>query len=295
MSIDLAKISALNIWTGNIRAEPLTGGLSNEAYIVADDTGKYIMRFCHDIAVHHVMRDHEQMVSRASFEAGYSPELVHAAPGVMVFRFIEAKTYGKDDIAPNLKRLVKTIRGFHTDLPARLTGPARLFSPFHYIRDYSHTLVAGNSPHADATTDFIKVGAALEAAQTALPIVFTHNDFLPANFLDDGEKIWIIDFEYAAYGTAMFDLANLAANAGFTPDLDEQLLALYFGKPPTPDLIQSLAAMKVASGLRELMWSMVSELHLDAPGVNYSDYVDECYPAYRDELETYQTKYGKIL
>lgn len=291
----LKKISQIGIWHGNISAEPLTGGLSNEGYIVNDDSGKFVVRFCHDIPVHHVERGHEAMVSRACHKAGFSPELIHAAPGVMVFAFITAKTYDKDDIAPNLDRLVARIHALHEQVPHHLSGPARLFNVFHYVRDYARTLVAGNSPHTAQTENFLTVSAALEAVQTPLPIVFTHNDFLPANFLDDGEKIWIIDFEYAAYGTAMFDLANLAANARFSPDEDDRLLALYFGNRVTPDLKQSLAAMKVASALRELMWSMVSQLHLNAPGVNYGDYVAECTPAYLEELDTYQTSYGKIV
>ena len=49
----------------------------------------------------------------------------------------------------------------------------------------------------------------LEAMQMPLPIVFGHHDLLPGNFLDDGNRLWLIDWEYGAFGTAMFDLANL--------------------------------------------------------------------------------------
>jgi aminoglycoside phosphotransferase (APT) family kinase protein len=53
---------------------------------------------------------------------------------------------------------------------------------------------------------------ALEAAQAPLPMVFGHHDLLPGNFIDDGKRLWLIDWEYAGFGTAMFDLANLATN-----------------------------------------------------------------------------------
>ena len=72
----------------------------------------------------------------------------------------------------------------------------------------------------------------LEAAQQPLPIVFGHNDLLPANFLDDGKRLWLIDFEYAGFGTAMFDLAGAASNAGMTTEESEELLAAYFGRQP---------------------------------------------------------------
>ena len=92
-------------------------------------------------------------------------------------------------------------------------------------------------------------------------MTFGHNDLLPANFLDDGERLWLIDFEYAGLNTAMFDLAGAASNAGMTTGQSEELLAEYFGRKPDHDLLRSHAAMQCASLLRESMWSMVSEIH----------------------------------
>ena len=69
----------------------------------------------------------------------------------------------------------------------------------------------------------------LERAQKLLPIVFGHNDLLPANILDDGKRLWLIDFEYAGFSTAMFDLAGTTSNAGFSPDEAEDFLDAYFG------------------------------------------------------------------
>jgi len=288
------KLKDLPFWQGEITAAPLTGGLSNESYIVTDKTGKYIARFCDDIPVHQVNRQHEIIVSRAAAATGFAPQLVYDASGIMIFKFIEAKTYGKQDIAPNIKALVKLIQGFHNNVGQHTTGPGRIFWVFHVIRDYAHTLKADNSPFADKLDGFKSIAAQLEKVQVPQPIVFTHNDLLPANFMDDGKKIWLIDFEYAAYGTPMFDLANLAANAGFTMEQDEQLLQLYYNAPPSPQLKQSLAAMKCASALREAMWSMISDIHLSVPGVDYGDYIAECLPAFYTELENYQLKYGKL-
>ena len=288
------KLKDIAFWQGDISVRPLTGGLSNESYIVSDQTGKYIARFCNDIPAHHVIRQHEAMVSRAAAHTGFAPELVYDAPGVMVFKFIEAKTYDKSDIVPNLQSLVTMIHRFHHIVGQETSGPGRIFWVFHVIRDYAHSLKADHSRFAEKLDGFTRIAAHLEDAQTPQPIVFTHNDLLPANFMDDGEKIWLIDFEYAAYGTAMFDLANLASNADFNDQQDEHLLQLYYKSPPNPQLLQSLAAMKCASLLREAMWSMISEIHLAAPGVDYGAYADECLPAFYAELEKYQLKYGKI-
>ena len=127
-----------------------------------------------------------------------------------------------------------------------------------------------------------------------LPVVFGHNDLLPANFLDDGKKLWLIDFEYAGFNTAMFDLAGAASNAGMTGEESDELLAAYFGREPDEQIRRSHAAMQCASLLREAMWSMVSELHLSAPGADYVAYTAENLARLEAALETYRTTYGKL-
>src|SRR5690606_6975113 len=126
-----------------------------------------------------------------------------------------------------------------------------------------------------------------------LPIVFGHNDLLPANLLDTGDRLWLIDFEYAGFSTAMFDLAGLSSNAGFSPEETEELLGIYFDATPTPALRKSMAAMQCASLLREAMWSMVSELHLNTPGVDFVAYADENLERLDAMLDAYRTSYGK--
>jgi thiamine kinase-like enzyme len=135
---------------------------------------------------------------------------------------------------------------------------------------------------------------ALEVAQQPLPIIFGHHDLLPANFLDDGEKIWLIDFEYAGFGTAMFDLAGVSSNALMDTAEQQQLLSTYFGKSPDLVLQKSFAAMECASLLRETLWAMVSSLFLAAPGVDYDAYTLENLNRYNAMLDTYQRHYGKI-
>jgi thiamine kinase-like enzyme len=169
-----------------------------------------------------------------------------------------------------------------------------MFWVFHVNRDYARTLEAGKGRMTDRLPEFLALNDALEAVQQPLPIVFGHNDLLPANFLDDGKKLWLIDFEYAGFNTAMFDLAGAASNAGMTADESQELLTEYFGEKPDAALTRSHAAMQCASLLREAMWSMVSELHLSAPGADYVAYTAENLARLDAALETYQTTYGKL-
>ncbi|MCY0672179.1 phosphotransferase, partial [Klebsiella pneumoniae] len=62
-----------------------------------------------------------------------------------------------------------------------------------------------------------------------------HNDLLPANLLDDGRDIRIIDWEYASMGDPYFDLAALCANARLDEDAANGMLTAYLGRDPRPN------------------------------------------------------------
>lgn len=287
-----ARIWVLPIWSGPVHPKPLQGGLSNLSYTVEDAGKKYVVRFGQDFPFHHVYRSREIMTARAAHASGFAPEVVYTSAGVMVSRFIDGKTYAPADVAANISSVADIVRRFHTEMPRQISGPGFAFLVFHVIRDYARTLRDGDSRMIDRLPEFLALSAELEKTQPPLPIVFGHNDFLPANILDDGERLWLIDFEYAGFTTAMFDLAGLASNAGFVEEQSVELLARYFGEKPSPQLIQAHAAMQCASLLREAMWSMVSELHLNAPGVDYLAYTAQNLERLDAALDRYRTRYG---
>lgn len=274
--MSLAKIRSLPCWQGVVEAVPLSGGLSNENWKVTDRAGHHVVRFGADYPFHHVARDREAMVARAAQSAGFAPGVEYVAPGVMVTEYLDARTWGAGDVVANPERVGRLIRDFHARMPAEVEGTAVMFWPFHVIRDYARTLRAGASPHAGGLAGYLALSDEMEAAQMPLPIVFGHHDLLPANILEttDG-RLWLIDFEYAGFGTAMFDLAGAASNAGMDEDQSQRLLMAYFDRAPDAGLMRAFAAMQVTSLLREAMWAMVSALHLNAPGVDYPAYAEE--------------------
>lgn len=288
------QIRALPCFSGSIEIEPLTGGLSNESWLVSDAAGRHVVRLGRDFPFHHVDRAREVMTARAAYEAGFAPRVEYAEPGIMVSAFIEAQTYAATDVCANVERIGRLIRDFHQNMPAHVSGAGFMFWVFHVIRDYARTLRTGNSRMADRLPGWLELSSRLEAVQTPLPIIFGHNDLLPANFLDDGERLWLIDFEYAGFSTAMFDIAGAASNAGMSDDQAALLLDTALGGTQDAALERAFHAMQCASLLRETLWSLVSELHLDAPGVDYQAYTAENLATLEAALEQYQSKYGKI-
>lgn len=289
-----ARIGALPCWRTKVTIEPLRGGLSNVAFVVDDGAARYVVRCGQDIPVHHVFRDRECAATIAAHAAGLSPELVHAEPGIMVIRYVAGRTLDEIDLAANIPRIVPLLKTCHGVVARRVEGPANLFWVFHVIRGYLRILQRASArPHADLAR-WGTLADTLEGAQMPLPIVFGHHDLLPGNFIDDGERLWLIDWEYGGFGTAMFDLANLAANGRFAPADDRRLLEAYFEKPVRDDVQRSFDAMKVASALREATWAMVSQIHASVPGVDYHSHAADFLARTELALAQFDDRHGGV-
>jgi thiamine kinase-like enzyme len=286
----MACVAALPIWSQRVDPVPLAGGITNQNFTVEDRGRRYVVRVGSDILVHGVVRANELAASRAAHLAGLSPGVVHAEPGILVLDFIEGRTFTPEDVRnpANLERLVDMMRRCHRDIPQHLRGPAAMFWVFHVVRDYAHTLHEAGSLHAALLPDLLARAARLEAAVGPIEVVFGHNDLLAANFMDDGHRLWLVDWEYAGFNSPLFDLGGLASNSELSPDQAEQALSLYFAKPVDDQLRRRACAMTAASLLRETMWSMVSEIH-STVDFNYAAYTAENLRRFEVAYATYLT------
>lgn len=257
----LARAAALPIWTGPVTPEPLSGGMTNANFVVSDAGRRYLVRIGGDIPEHMISRAFEHEASRAAHAAGLAPAVRHAGDGVLVTDFVDGRTLTAEDVRDpaNRDRLAALVRRCHTEIPRHWRGPAPIFWPFQVIRTYAGTLADGGSRY-----DLAPLAAAAEVLERAtgpVEIVFGHNDLLPANLIDDGTRLWLVDWEFAGFNSPLFDLGGLASNAAMGAGDRAALLAAYYGRAPDADLLRRAAAMTAASLLRETMWSMVSELH----------------------------------
>ena len=281
----IARAAGLACWSGRVAPEPLTGGITNKNYLVRDRRERFVVRIGDDIPVHQVMRFNELAASRAAAAVGLSPPVIHSEPGALVFGFIEGKTLAAEDVRPRpmLTRILPLIRRCHREMPEHLRGPALIFWVFHILRDYAGTLREGKSRWIAELPRLLGAAAKLEAAIGAIDVVYGHNDLLPANFIDDGTRLWLIDWDYAGFNSPLFDLGNLCSNNEVAPEDEDWLLEAYFERPLDDGLRRRYQTMKCASLLREAMWGMVSEIHstLDFDYCAYtSDYLARFERAY---------------
>jgi thiamine kinase-like enzyme len=240
----------------------LLGGITNKNYLVADGGEKFVVRLGEDIPIHGVMRFNELAASRAAFDAGISPEVVYAEAGALVLRYIEGRALTPELVrdAKLLPAVVDLVKRCHERILRTLRGPALMFWVFQVIRAYAAELRARKSPYAALVPQLVERAERLEREVGAVTIVFGHNDLLAANFIDDGVRLWLIDWDYAGFNSALFDLGGLVSNSELDAGQARFVLERYFGTVDA-SLERRFAAMKCASLLRETMWSMVSELH----------------------------------
>lgn len=268
----------------------LGGGITNLNVSLVDQGKRYVVRVGEDILLHQILRFNEQAVHRAAQAAGVAPAIVHTEPGILVLEYIDGTTLDEVVVRQNemLARIVPLLKRCHVDAMARLRGPVLTFWVFHVLRDYAATLQEGNSRHVPKLDDLLRIAGTLEAAVGPVRIVLGHNDLLAANFLDDGERLWLLDWEYGGFNSPLFDLAGLASNNGLGPAQERWLLETYFEAPLTDQLHYQYHAMKCASLLRETMWSMVSEIHSDID-FDYGGYTEKNLTRFKAALSDFQS------
>lgn len=258
----IARAADLGCFENPQDIELLGGGITNVNLRVRDGDREFVVRLGADIEEHGVMRWNELALSRAAADAGFSPGVVHHEPGVLVLEFLTARTFQKADVRnrANLPRVVDLVARVHRDLGARLTSPVLAFWPFQVNRSYITRLQAHGSAPKAVLPQLLEQTAMLEATTGQVDLVIGHNDLLAANILDDGKRLWLIDWEYGGYNSPLFDLAGLASNNGLSEVQERAMLEQYFHADPDRHW-RSYHAMKCASLMRETLWSMTSEIH----------------------------------
>ena len=258
---DLDRVRRLPCWRGSVSFEPLGGGLSNRNYRARDAEGDWVVRIAGEVPEHGIVRANDIAASRAAAAAGLAPELRYAEADILIIRFVGGRTLTEADVrdASTRLRIVDLLGRAHREIGRHLRGPAVMFWVFHALRDYAAQLQ--DTADGRDLDRLMTAAAGLEQAVGRIDVVFGHNDLLPANIIDDGSRLWLIDWEYAGYGSPLFDLGNLAGNSQLDEAAWRDLLAAYHGRPADAGLLRRAGAMRVASILRESLWARVAKRH----------------------------------
>lgn len=211
--------------------EPLEGGLTNLSFRV--DTGErvVVVRLPRsDGGLLSIDRDAEYANSCRAAESGVAPEVVDHLPGegVLVVAWVEGRTVATEDLRDEttLRRVAEACRLLHGG--PRFEGD---FDMFAVHRRYLRLVQEQGLRLPDRYLEFMpavdRIRSALAARAAAS--VPCHNDLLAANLVDDGERLWIIDYEYAGNNDACFELGNLWGESALDLEHLDWLVDAYYG------------------------------------------------------------------
>ena len=259
------------VWPGEeVRTEVLGGGITNHNHKVTRADGDVcVLRIAGTATgLLGIDRSVEHEASLAAASVGVGPEVIAflEREGILVTRFIPGKVVPVERMRePEVaRRVAGALRVVHGGPPL----PGR-FNSFRVVDDYRTVAFAHGADVPAGYAGARQVARRIELARGAVPERPCHNDLLNANFIDDGERIRIVDWEYAGMGDVFFDLANFTVNHGLDADERRAFLEAYFGTISPADE-HALELMRYMSDFREAMWGVVqgavSELDFDFAG-----------------------------
>jgi len=232
------------------------GGLTNLVYRVDSDKGPICLRLPGKGTEEYIDRKVEKVNAQAAASAGVSPEVLHFdAAGVMVTRYV-ADTVTMDPAAFKARagapaRAALAFRQLHV---SGETFEFR-FELFSMIDDYLKILATKDVDLPEGYHDVVGEAEAVRAAleRNPAPLAPCHCDPLCENFLDTGERMWIVDWEYSGMNDPMWDLGDLSVEAGFDAAQEQEMMAAYFdGAPPR----SQWGRMVIYKAMCDLLWTL---------------------------------------
>jgi thiamine kinase-like enzyme len=264
-----ARLAAVALFAGRpLQVEELSGGLTNRNYKVTVDGARYVARMSSPQgSLLAIDRTAEYAASLAAAASGVAPAVAEYAPdaGVLVIEWLDARTLTEADVRDgrSLPAIVDAVRALHSGPPL-----ANDFDSFDLMHRYLDVIARRGLRMPDRFAEFLPVIEQIQAAlavRAARPVP-CHNDLLAANLLDDGERIRLIDYEYAGNNDACFELGNLWSESNLAPDQLDRLVGLYYGRALRHTVARSRLYGLVAKSLWMLWASIqdgVSELDFD--------------------------------
>ncbi len=260
-------LDQIPILSGPRLVEELSGGLTNRNLKVTVGSGVYVVRWSQtDVGMLGIDRDAEHANSQRAAGTGVAPRVVDYRPdlNVLVIEFIVGSTLTEVDFnRPEvLARAAAACRLLHSG--AAFVGDFNMFArQADYRRRIAEAglwLPAGYDDFADSWHDVRQV-----LTETRTGTVPCNNDLLAGNFIDGGDRVWLIDYEYSGNNEASFELGNTATECEFTPDLTQAWVEAYYGRME-PAL---LARVQLQSLVSEYGWALWGFIQAEVSAIDY--------------------------
>lgn len=239
------RIAALPLWHCRPIIEPVAAGRTNRNFIVRDQRQSYFARIGAEIPMHGISRAAERRCAMLAAEAGIAPTVVYAGGGILVTAYIEGESLSivSARTPDRLSRIAAVLQRLHT-IPTQDDLPH--FCPLAASHRYLAQLSDVELPIARR-----RVEACLAHLPSLPAQCLIHGDLIPENFILSGERLLLVDWEYAGNGAVATDLAMVISNFELDAATVQSLLHLY-----GPVDGAAVEAMRVAAIVREALWCL---------------------------------------
>jgi thiamine kinase-like enzyme len=246
MSVE--AIQDLSLWPERPLVERLAGGFTNENYRVTSRGRTYFARLAFDQPRHAISRANEYACARLAAAAGIAPQVVHTGDAALVTEYVHGQTLQLGEVLAidRLVSIAQLLASVHRMIPPQSVAQVDLVATcqaYLGLLRNSHAV----SQIMDRAADIL--AAAPRVSQSAL----IHGDAFPENFIDDGQRLWLVDWEYAGRGAPEVDLAFVVMNWELSAEETRTLLNAYSGTVR----LETVTALVPLAALRDALWCLV--------------------------------------
>jgi len=244
-----------------LQVEELVGGLTNKNYRVrTDDGGDYVVRIYEPTTgLLAINRENERANTVTAWHAGVGAPVVAAVPerNALVVQFLTGRTLEATDVQDPamIPRIASSLQMLHTG------GEFQGVFDMRTIRRYYLSVVMDRGFRLP--DDYLELMPAVEQLEEAMrpgneSLVPCNNDLLAANFIDDGERVWVIDYEYSGMNEASFELGNVASESGLDDEATAWLAECYWGER-LPHKVARAQAWSLLARYGWTLWASIQD------------------------------------
>lgn len=268
----------------NIKVQRL-GGLTNKNFKVETDMGDYVVRLAGDGTKEMINREEEHICTELANQIKIDSQLIYFddVTGIKICRYIQdAETMNSNLVLEkdNLKAIAEVLKTLHT---CGKTIPV-VFDVFDKIEEYENLLKKHSEDYFWEDYQTIKKQVYMlknEVKEMNIETTMCHNDPLCENFIRGGDKMYLVDWEYAGMNDPMWDLADFFIEAELSPTEESKFCKYYFGHAANSKMKRRILINKI---FLDFLWSLWGKLRL-AIGDDLLDYANQRYKRAKDNLD----------
>ena len=268
MSIIEEVVAKLDDWKGkDMSIQHLSGGLTNTNYKVSVDGTPYFIRVPGEgTELLAIDRKNEHHSARVAAQVGIGPKVLHHLPeyDVMVLEFLNGKTMSKDSLNESgmPTRMAQSIKRLHSGERLLLD-----FNMFRLTEYYLSLCKERNIKIPDGYLERMNLVNEIESAMAVKPLatVPCNNDLLAENYIDDGDQLWLIDYEYSGNNDPTFELGNTCQEMQFNDQQIAEVCAAYFGEASA----DKIARMKLNMIMSDVGWGLWAAIQANISTIEF--------------------------